>query len=44
MTQSQGAGTSLIIFMASMRHTVWPFFTRPPVLTKGGWSGAEAAY
>ena len=43
MTQSQGAETSLIIFMASMRHTVSPFFTRPPAVTKGGLSGAGAA-
>ena len=43
ITQSQGAGTSLIIFMASMRQTVWPCFTRSPTATKGGWSGAGAA-
>ena len=43
MTQSQGAGTSLIIFMASMRQRVSPFCTLSPTWTKGGFSGAGAA-
>ena len=43
MTQSQGAFTSFIIFMASMRHTVWPFFTASPGWTKGASPGAGAA-
>ena len=36
------AGSSLIIFMASIRHRVSPFFTRSPTLTNGGWSGEGA--
>ena len=38
-----GAGISLIIFMASRMHTVWPFFTWSPTFTKGSASGPAAA-
>ena len=33
MMQSQGAGISLIIFIASIRHTVCPAFTLSPTAT-----------
>jgi hypothetical protein len=32
-----------MVFMASMRQTVCPFFTRSPSVTKGGCSGEGAA-
>ena len=43
MMQSAGAGTSLIIFMASSTQTVCPFRTWSPALTKGASPGAGAA-
>ena len=42
-TQSAGAGISLIIFMASMRHRVSPFFTCLPGAAKASSPGAGAA-
>ena len=43
MTQSQGAVTSFIIFMASIRQTVCPFFTWSPTDTKGAAPGEGEA-
>ena len=43
MTQSKGAGTWLIIFMASSTHTVPPLRTEAPTGAKGASPGAGAA-